>query len=82
MNIRIFFCLFCLCLEKVRVKINKVNLRKEFFCTIEKLENLVYELEPTASFNRTMLIEQYYQSMAVAHIPKNVFIHTNEDDII
>lgn len=54
-------------------RVNKVNLRKEFFdCTIEELENLVYELEPTAAFNRTMLAEQHYQSMAIDFIPESV----------
>lgn len=51
-------------------RVNKVNLRKEFFyCTIDELEELVYSLEPTAQFNRTMLAEQYYQSMAITEVP-------------
>lgn len=56
-------------------RINKVNLRKEFFNTsIEDLENLVYSLEPSAEFNKTMIAEQYYQSMAVEEIPDEVQI--------
>lgn len=54
-------------------RVNKVNLRKEFFsCTLEELESIVYELEPTAAFNRTMLAEQYYQSMTIDFIPESV----------
>lgn len=49
-------------LEKQRV--NKINLRKEFFYSdIDSLEKLVLEIEPTAEFNRTMLAEQYRQSL-------------------
>lgn len=52
-------------LEKQRV--NKINLRKEFFySTIDELELLVNEIEPTAEFNRTMLAEQYQQSLTIA----------------
>jgi len=61
-------------------KINKVNLRKEFFnTTIDELEDLVYSLEPSAEFNRTMLAEQYYQSMAVKEVPENVNIIDDEN---
>ena len=36
-------------------RVNKVNMRKEFFnVTIDELEELVTEIEPTAEFNRTM----------------------------
>lgn len=52
-------------------RVNKVNLRKEFFvCTIDELESLVYELEPTAEFNRTMLAEQFFQSGTIDFIPE------------
>lgn len=61
-------------------RVNKINLRKEFFaCTIEEIESLVYELEPTASFNKTMLAEQYYQSMEVDYIPEKVSIDIEEN---
>ena len=47
-------------------RMNKINNRKEFFkVSIDELENLVQELEPSAEFNRTALAEQYYQSMSV-----------------
>lgn len=60
-------------------RINKVNLRKEFFnTTITELEELVYSLEPTAEFNRTMLAEQYNQSMSIEEIPDEVVIIDDE----
>lgn len=46
-------------------RVNKVNLRKEFFyCTIDELEKLVTEIEPTAEFNKTMLAEEFRQSQS------------------
>lgn len=45
---------------------NKVNFRKEFFdLSIDELETLVQELDPTAEFNKTMLAIEYRQSMSV-----------------
>jgi hypothetical protein len=62
-------------------RVNKVNLRKEFFTTsIDELEDLVYSLEPSAVFNKTMLAEQYYQSMAVKEIPESVAIVNDEEE--
>jgi DNA repair exonuclease SbcCD ATPase subunit len=47
-------------------RVNKVNLRKEFFRTsLDELEHLVYQYDPSASFNRTMLAEQYRQTLAI-----------------
>lgn len=61
-------------------RVNKVNLRKEFFnTTIDELEDLVYSLEPSAEFNRTMMAEQYFQSMAVEEVPENVAIIDDEN---
>ena len=46
-------------------RINKVNLRKEFFkVSIDELETLVNDLDPTAEFNKTMLAEEYRQSLS------------------
>lgn len=51
-------------LDKVRV--NKVNLRKEFFkISLEEIEEIVLNEDPTASFNKTMLAEQYRQSLSL-----------------
>ena len=45
-------------------RVNKVNLRKEFFrVPIDELEQAVLEFDPTAEFRRTMAAEQYYQSI-------------------
>ena len=53
-------------------RVNKVNLRKEFFrVSIDELEQLVTELEPTADFKRTMLAEQYRQSQSIVHVSEN-----------
>lgn len=50
-------------------RVNKVNLRKEFFyCTIDELEQLVTEIEPTAEFNKTMLAEEFRQSQSTDQI--------------
>ena len=46
-------------------RVNKVNLRKEFFnVSIDELEGIVNELDPTAEFNKTMLAEEYRQSLS------------------
>ncbi len=46
-------------------RLNKVNLRKEFFkVSLDELENLVTDIEPTAEFNRTMLAEEFRQSLS------------------
>lgn len=53
-------------------RVNKVNLRKEFFrVSIDELEKLVMELEPTADFQRTMVAEQYRQSQSITHVSEN-----------
>ena len=47
-------------------RVNKITIRKEFFkCTIDELEALVQEIQPTASFYRTMLAEQYRLSLEI-----------------
>lgn len=48
-------------------RVNKVNLRKEFFnVTIDELEDIIYEIGPSAEFNKTMLAEEYNQSLSLA----------------
>lgn len=45
---------------------NKINLRKEFFnVSIDELEILVQEIEPIAEFNKTMVAEQYRQTLSI-----------------
>ncbi|RBP61041.1 T5orf172 domain-containing protein [Alkalibaculum bacchi] len=69
-------------------RVNKVNMRKEFFnCTIDELENLVLELDPTAEFNRTMVAEEYRQSLStvenytVNHWENEGYNELGEDEI-
>lgn len=57
-------------LEEKRV--NKINLRKEFFnVSLDDLENLVQELYPAAEFNRTILAEEYRQSLSISEYNDN-----------
>lgn len=56
-------------------RVNKVNKRKEFFnCSIDELELLVREIEPTAPFTKTMLAEQYYNSLEMAKTQNQQFL--------
>lgn len=53
-------------------RVNKVNLRKEFFhVSLDELEKLVEEIAPTAEFKRTVLAEQYRQSLSITHVSEN-----------
>ena len=45
-------------------RVNKVNLRKEFFqVSLDELEELVQEIDPTAEFNKTMVASEYRASI-------------------
>jgi F0F1-type ATP synthase membrane subunit b/b' len=47
-------------------RVNKINLRKEFFnVSLDELENLVLDIDPSAEFNRTMLAEEYKQTQTI-----------------
>jgi hypothetical protein len=60
-------------------RVNKVNLRKEFFdVSIDEIEALVHQIQPTAEFNRTMAAEQYRQSLSIG----SVFEMTDDDEDI
>ena len=60
-------------------RLNKVNLRKEFFkVPLDELENLVTEIEPTAEFNRTMIAEEFRQSLSS---DQNYTVDFADDDI-
>lgn len=46
-------------------RVNKVNLRKEFFySSVDELEKLVLEIDPTAEFTKTMVAEEFRQSLS------------------
>ena len=62
-------------------RVNKVNLRKEFFrVTLDDIENLVAEVAPTAEFKRTVLAEQYRQSLSISHVQENPASSYDDDD--
>lgn len=63
-------------------RVNKVNIRKEFFYTsIDELEELVTKIEPTAEFNKTMLAEEFRQSLSSDENYSSDYIaDDNEDD--
>lgn len=47
-------------------RLNKINLRKEFFkIDLDSIETIVLNEDPSASFNRTMLAEEYRQSISI-----------------
>lgn len=63
-------------------RLNKVNMRKEFFkVSLDELEQLVTSIEPTAEFNRTMLAEEYRQSLSVdaPYSSDNLYQYDNSD---
>ncbi|MBS4534471.1 GIY-YIG nuclease family protein [Clostridium sp. D2Q-14] len=63
-------------------RLNKVNMRKEFFnCSIDELEDLVNELDQTAEFNRTMLAEEYKQSLSTQENYDTTSTNTENSDI-
>lgn len=61
-------------------RVNKVNLRKEFFrVSLDELESLVSEICPTAEFKRTILAEQYRQSQSILHIGDNITVNYDDE---
>lgn len=63
-------------------RVNKVNLRKEFFrTTIDELEALVNEIEPTAEFNKTMLAEEFRQSLSTTEVYSNDYVLEDDSEI-
>lgn len=50
-------------------RVNKVNLRKEFFySSVDELEELVNQIDPTAEFNKTMIAAEFNQSQSTNHV--------------
>lgn len=46
-------------------RVNKINKRKEFFnVEIDELEEIVLNINPTAEFNKTMIAEEYRQTLS------------------
>ena len=62
-------------------RVNKVNLRKEFFySTIDELEKLVSEIDPTAEFTRTMVAEEFRQSQSSDEVYNTTYSPDTDDD--
>ena len=62
-------------------RVNKVNMRKEFFYTsVDELEELVTEIEPTAEFNKTMLAEEFRQSLSSDENYSSDYVADDEDE--
>lgn len=62
-------------------RVNKVNLRKEFFySSVDELEALVTELEPTAEFVKTMVAEEFRQSQSTSEVYTSNISSDDEED--
>ena len=62
-------------------RVNKVNMRKEFFYTsIDELEELVTNIEPTAEFNKTMLAEEFRQSQSTESPYTSDYVMEDDDE--
>ena len=62
-------------------RVNKINLRKEFFrVTIDELQQIVEDCDPSASFNRTALAEQFMQSQSIDDVPDHVDLAIDDED--
>lgn len=61
-------------------RVNRVNMRKEFFrVSIDELENLVTDIEPTAEFTKTMIAEEFFQSQSSSENYTSTF-SLNDDE--
>lgn len=62
-------------------RVNKINLRKEFFrVSLDRLQEIVEDCDPSAAFNRTALAEQYRQSLSIDVVPDSVDMSALSDD--
>ena len=62
-------------------RVNKVNLKKEFFdISIEELQQIVERIDPTAPFRVTALAEQYRQSLSISELPDELPVAADEDE--
>ena len=62
-------------------RVNKVNLRKEFFdVSLDELEKLVEQICPTAEFRRTLVAEQYRQSLSIDKVVDSDIESDDSDD--
>ena len=62
-------------------RINKINSRKEFFrISLDDIERLVQEIDPTASFNRTMAAEEFRASQSGVELKEAVLGTMDESE--
>ena len=62
-------------------RVNKVNLRKEFFrVSMDELEELVNSIDPTAEFTRTILAEEFRQSESTSEVYTTSYVPDVEDE--
>ena len=62
-------------------RMNKVNIRKEFFrVSLDELEQIVNELEPTAAFNKTMVATEFRQSLSSDQGYSSDYVISDEED--
>ena len=62
-------------------RVNKVNLRKEFFkISIDELETLVEEIDPSAEFNKTMIAEEFRQSISSDEVYSSDYSFDDDPD--
>ncbi len=68
-------------------RLNKVNLRKEFFkVPLDEIEKLVRDIDPTVEFTRTMAAQEYRQSLSsdeiyTSEIVSDLLNVDNDDDL-
>lgn len=63
------------------MRVNKINPRKEFFrISIDEIERIVHDVDPTADFNRTMLAEEYHASMSGVELDDVGLSASDEED--
>lgn len=62
-------------------RVNKVNLRKEFFhVSVDEIQRMVERHDPAAAFRTTALAEQYRQSQSIATVPDQIPMEDVEDE--
>ena len=62
-------------------RVNKINARKEFFrVSLDDIERLVQETDPTASFSRTMAAEEYRASQSGIELNETVQGETSQSE--
>ena len=62
-------------------RVNKVNLRKEFFrISLDELEELVTSIDTTAEFNRTMAAEEFRQSLSSEEVYTSEYVSDAEEE--